>query len=188
VIDPGYVPDFHKITSIGLDGAGVTGDWSIRAEAMYTINRHFNIRQELWGYPLLPLPGTYSLKPNEIESDTLYYGVGADYRLFEDALLTMQVQQTLILDRSETLYDRALETILWVHLKVGLMNRKIETNIGIAYNPEHGDSMAKANVWYMFTDTWKAGILGITFTGTSQSTFGRYAKNDEVGAELVYSW
>ena len=188
VIDPGYVPDFHKITSIGFDGAGVTGDWSIRAEAMYSINRHFNIKQELWGYPLLPLPGTYPLKSNEVESDALYYGIGADYRLFEDALLTMQVQQTLILDRPETLYERKLETIIWVNLRVGLMNRKVETNIAFACNPEHGDNMAKANVWYIFTDTWKAGISGIAFTGPYQSTFGRYANNDEVGAELVYSW
>ncbi|MBE0558994.1 MAG: hypothetical protein IH628_17335 [Proteobacteria bacterium] len=187
-IDPGYVPDFHRITSIGLDGAGVTGDWSIRAEAMYSINRHFNIRQELWGYPLLPLPGTYPLKPNEVESDSLSYGIGADYRLFEDGLLTMQVQQTLILDRPETLYERKLETILWVNLKAGFMNRKVETNIAFACNPEHGDNMAKANVWYIFTDSWKAGISGIAFTGPSQSTFGRYADNDEVGAELVYSW
>ena len=188
VIDPGYVPDFHKITSVGFDGAGVTGDWSIRAEAMYSINRHFNTRQELWGYPLFPLPGKYSLKSNEVKSDSLYYGIGADYRLFEDALLTMQVQQTLILQRPETLYDRKLETILWVNLKVGLMNRKIETNIAFAYNPEHGDNMAKANVWYIFTDSWKAGVSGIAFTGPSQSTFGRYANNDELGAELVYSW
>ena len=92
VIDPGYVPDFHKITSIGLDGAGVVGDWSIRGEAMYSINRHFNINQEFWGYPLLPLPGTYSLNSIEVKSDALYYGIGADYRLFEDGLLTMQVQ------------------------------------------------------------------------------------------------
>jgi len=61
MVDPGYVPDFQKITSIGLDGAGVTGEWSIRGEAVYIINRSFNIRQELWGYPSFPLPGTYHL-------------------------------------------------------------------------------------------------------------------------------
>jgi hypothetical protein len=188
VIDPGYVPDFHKITSIGLDGAGVKGDWSLRAEAAYIINRSFNIREELWGYPLLPLPGAYSLNSIEITSDSLDYGISADYRLFEDGLLTMQVQQTLILNRPETLYERKAETILWANLKVDLMNQKVQTNISFAYNPEHGDNMAKANAWYVFTDAWKAGISGITFTGPSQSIFGRYARNDELGAELVYSW
>lgn len=188
MIDPGYVPDFHKITSIGLDGAAVRGDWSIRAEAAYFINRYFDIREELWGYPLLPLPGTYSLNSIEMKSDSLEYGIGADYRLFEDGLLTMQVQQAVILNRPETLYQRKIETILWAHLKVGLMNQKVETNISFAYNPEHGDSLAKANAWYVFTDAWKAGISGITFTGPPQSIFGRYARNDEVGAELVYSW
>ncbi|MHB8773194.1 MAG: DUF1302 domain-containing protein [Syntrophales bacterium] len=187
-IDPGFVPDFHKITSIGLDGAGVAGDLSIRTEAVYTINRHFNIRQELWGYPLFPLPGAYPLKPIEVKSDSLDYGVGADYRLFEDGLLTLQVQQTLILQRPETLYEREIETILWTNLKIGLMNRKIETNLSFAYNPEHGATMAKTNVWYIFTDSWKAGVSGIAFAGPPQSTFGRYANNDELGAELVYSW
>jgi hypothetical protein len=188
MINPGYVPDFHKITSIGLDGAGVTGDWSIRGEAVYIINRTFNVRQELWGYPLLPLPGTYPLNSIEVKSDSLQYGIGADYRLFEDGLLTMQVQQAVILDRPETLYERKVETILWTNLRVGLMNQKVETNISFACNPEHGDNMAKANAWYVFTDAWKAGISGITFTGPPQSIFGRYARNDELGAELVYSW
>jgi len=188
MIDPGYVPDFHKITSIGLDGAAVKGAWSLRAEAAYIINRYFNIREELWGYPLFPLSGSYPLNSIEIKSDSLNYGIGTDYRLFEDGLLTLQVQQTLILNRPETLYERKVETIFWANLKVGLMNQKVETNISFAYNPEHGDNMAKANAWYVFTDAWKAGISGITFTGPSQSIFGRYARNDELGAELVYSW
>ncbi len=188
VIDPGYVPDFHKITALGVDGAGILGDLSIRAEAVYIANRHFNIREELWGYPLFPRSGSYSLNPIGAASGSLDYGVGADYRLFEEALLTVQLQQTFILDRPETLYARQRETVLWAHLRVGLLNQKVETTVGFAYNPEHGDSMAKANVWYLFSDAWKAGLSGVTFTGPSQSIFGRYAKNDELGAELVYSW
>ena len=188
LIDPGYTPDFHKITSMGFDAAAVTGDWSIRAEAAYIMNRYYNIRRELWGYPAIPAPGAFTLNPIEHKSDALDYGIGADYRLFEDGLLTMQVQQTIIMHRPDTLYERSAETLLWANLKAGWMNQKVETNLSIAYNPEHGATMARANAWYVFTDSWKAGILAIDLSGPPQSIFGRYAQNDQVAAELVYSW
>ncbi len=188
LIDPGYTPDFHKITSFGVDGAAVTGAWSLRAEAAYILNRYYNIRRELWGYPTVLAPGIYPLNPIEHKSDELDYGIGVDYRLFEDGLLTMQAQQTIIIHRPDTLYERKAETILWANLKAGWMNQKVETNMSVAYNPEHGATMVKANVWYVFTDSWKAGIIAIDLNGPPQSIFGRYAQNDQVAAELAYSW
>ena len=188
LIDPGYTPDFHKITSFGVDAAAVTGAWSLRAEAAYILNRYYNIRRELWGYPTVLAPGIYPLNPIEHKSDELDYGIGVDYRLFEDGLLTMQAQQTIIIHRPDTLYERKAETILWANLKAGWMNQKVETNLSVAYNPEHGATMVKANVWYVFTDSWKAGIIAIDLNGPPQSIFGRYAQNDQVAAELVYSW
>jgi len=188
LIDPGYTPDFHKITSFGIDAAAVTGAWSLRAEAAYILNRYYNIRSELWGYPTVLAPGVYPLNPIEHKSDELDFGIGADYRLFEDGLLTMQAQQTIIIHRPDTLYERKAETILWANLKAGWMNQKAETNLSVAYNPEHGTSMVRANVWYVFTDSWKAGIIAIDLNGPPQSIFGRYAQNDQVAAELVYSW
>jgi len=188
LIDPGYEPDFHKITSFGVDAAAVTGAWSLRAEAAYILNRYYNIRRELWGYPTVFAPGVYPLDPAELKSDELDYGIGVDYRLFEDGLLTMQAQQTIIIHRPDTLYERKAETILWANLKAGWMNQKVETNMSVAYNPEHGATMAKVNAWYVFTDSWKAGIIAIDLNGPPQSIFGRYAQNDQVEAELVYSW
>jgi hypothetical protein len=188
-IDPGYVPDFHKIIVIGMDAAAVEGDLSLRAEAAYTGDRYFNIRSELWGYPTEPLLGI-SLLNNFIEQkhNTLDYGVGADYRMFEDGLLTVQAQQTLIFGNINQLYDHKTETLLWANIKIEWMNQKIETNLNVAYNPEHGDNMAKANIWYVFSDSWKAGITAITLEGPAQSIFGTYSRNDEVEAEIAYSW
>jgi hypothetical protein len=103
-------------------------------------------------------------------------------------LLTIQVQQTIIFGNIDALYERKVETLLWANLKIGWLNRKVETNLNIAYNPEHGDTMAKANAWYVFTDSWKAGATVIGLNGPSQSLFGRYARNDQVEGELVYSW
>lgn len=188
LIDPGYVPDFHRITSIGMDAAAVKGDWSMRLEAACIINRYHNIRRELWGYPLLPAPGVTQLQPIERRSDALDYGIGADYRLFEDGLVTMQAQQTVILGNTELLYEKKIETILWANLKVGWMNQKMETNASIAFNPEHGAAMSKGSAWYVFTDAWKAGMTAISFSGPPQSLFGRYARNDQAEAEVVYSW
>jgi hypothetical protein len=188
IIDPGYLPNFHKISVLGLDAAAVRGDLSLRAEAAYSFNRSMNIRHELWGYPTAPGPGITPLNPIERKHDTLDYGIGADYRTFEDGLLTMQTQQTIIFGEVTELYERKVETILWANLKIGWLNQKMETNLNIAYNPEHGDTMAKANAWYVFTDSWKAGIMAMELNGPPQSIFGRYAQNDQVEAELVCSW
>jgi hypothetical protein len=187
-IDPGYVPDFHRISVIGLDAAAVRGDLSLRAEAAYAMNRYLNIRRELWGYPVVPSPGVHPLNPIEQKRDTLDYGIGADYRLFEDALLTMQAQQTLILGNIDLLYEKKAETTLWANIKIGWMNQKIETNVNVAYNPEHGDTLSKASGWYVFSDAWKAGIIAISLNGPTQSIFGRFARNDQVDAELIFSW
>ncbi len=188
LIDPGYVPDFHQISVLGLDAAAVRGDWSLRLEAAYTVKRYFNIRRELWGYPSVPAPGIFPLNSIERRSDALDYGIGADYRLFEDGTLIIQAQQTMIMNRPEALYERKIETTLWMNLKAGWMNQKLETNVSVAYNPEHGANMAKANAWYVFTDAWKAGMTAINFSGPPQSLFGRYARNDQIEAELAFAW
>ena len=46
----------------------------------------------------------------------------------------------------------------------------------------------KANAWYVFTDSWKAGVTAVAFWGPSQSLFGRYSKNDQIEAEVIFSW
>lgn len=188
LVDPGVVPDFYKITSIGGDAAMVVGNLSLRAEAAYARGRVFNTKYEHWGYPANPGLGVYALNAVEHTSDTLEYGIGTDYRLFEDCILTMQAQQKFITDRPDALYDRKFETLVWANLKNWFLNQKIETNLNVAYNPEHQDGMAKANAWYMFNDYWKVGITVIGFTGPSQSLFGRYSKNDQLELDLVFSW
>ncbi len=188
LIDPGYVPDFHRISVIGMDAAVVRGDLSIRAEAAYTFNRYLNIRRELWGYPSVPAPGVFPLNPIEQKRNTIEYGIGADYRLFEDALLTMQAQQTVILGNTDLMYSKNVETLLWANVKIGWMNQKIETKASVAYNPEHGDAMTNVNAWYVFSDSLKAGVTWLKLGGPEQSMFGNYARNDQVEGELVYSW
>lgn len=186
-IDPGYVPDFHRITVTGIDAAAVVNDWSLRMEIAYASHRYLNIRKELWGYPTTPTP-TILNPAIEEQHDTLDYGIGADYRLFEDGTLLMQVQQTMTFGNTSLLYEKKFETIVWANLKVFWMNQKVETNASIAYNPEHRDPMAKVNAWYVLNDSWKAGITGVAFNGPEQSIFGRYSRNDQVEAEMIYSW
>ncbi|MBP7342302.1 MAG: hypothetical protein PHG54_05440 [Smithellaceae bacterium] len=187
-VEPGTVADFHKMSSFGVDAAFVTGPWSLRAEAAYAIGRYFNTNLERWGYPAVPAFGVYPLAPNEHKSDSLEYGVGADYRVFEDCLLTMQAQQTVILDRPDSLYQQKFETIFWANLRNGFLNQRILTNLNAAYNPEHGGVMARANVWYVLSDFWKVGIAAVGFWGPDQSLFGRYKTNDQVEVDLVFSW
>ena len=188
LIDPGYVPDFHKIDVIGMDAAAVRGDLSLRAEAAYTLNRYLDINRSLWGYPVAPAPGIQPLNPIEQKHNVIDYGVGADYRLFEDALLTIQAQQTLILGNTDRLYEKNAETLLWANVKIGWMNQKIETNVNLAYNPEHGGTMGKADATYVFSDSWKMVVTALNLDGPSQSLFGRYSRNDQVEGKLVYSW
>jgi hypothetical protein len=188
VVDPGAQADFHKMSSIGADAAFVKGNWSLRAEAAYAFGRYFNTNLEHWGYPATPMFGAYNLNPNEHKSDALEYGIGADYRVLEDCVLTMQAQQTMIIDRPDTLYSRKFETILWANLRNGFLNQKIETNLNASYNPEHGAVMAKANAWYVLTDSWKIGVTAVGFWGDSQSLFGRYKYNDQIEMDIVFSW
>ena len=182
------VPSFHKITTIGLDSAMVKGDWSLRAETAYACNRVFTVRQELWGTSISQGADPSLLPSLEVTRDTLDYGVAADYRPFEDGMLTLQAQQSVILDRPETLYDQTIETILWANLKVGWLNQKVDTSLNLAWNPEHGATMIKAGAHYVLTDFWKIGLTGLLLDGPPQSIFGRHAMNDQVAIEVVYSW
>ena len=187
-IDPGFVPAFHKITTLGTDGAAIIGDWALRGEAAYTAGRVFNIRPELWGYPQTLTPGTTPLPPVELTRDSLDYGVAGDYRPFEDALLTLQAQQTAIIHRPATLYDRDFETLLWANLRVGWLNQRLETAVNLAFNPEHGATMLRASVTYELSDFYKAGVTALLLDGPPPSIFGRYGMNDQIIFELVYSW
>ncbi|MBN1664329.1 MAG: hypothetical protein JW943_12075 [Deltaproteobacteria bacterium] len=188
LVDPGGVPDFHKMSSIGIDAATDKGNVSLRAEAAYAVGRYFNTKSELWGYPSGFAFGVHKLNPVEHKSDSMEYGIGVDYRLFEDCILTMQAQQALIVDRPDTLYDRKFETVIWANLKNGFLNQKVETNLNLVYNPEHGSAMARADAWYAFTDAWKAGVTAAAFRGPAESLFGRYSKNNQVELEIIFSY
>ncbi len=133
-------------------------------------------------------PGVYSLNPVEIERSSLDYGIGADYRLMEDWLLTLQAQQTEIFDRPASLYEKERETLLWANLKVSWLNQKVETSLNIAYNPEHGASMVRPGIVYILSDQWKVSINGLLLDGPPQSIFGRYAHNDQVEMTVTFSW
>lgn len=187
-IDPGLVPSFHRITSLGLDGAMVLGDWSLRGEAAATANRGFNLHPKLWGYPVHPARGVTPLPDIELTRDSIDYGLAGDYRLAEDVLLTLQAQQTFILDRPGTLYDRACETILWANLRIYFLNQKLETTVNPVYNPEHGAGMLRASITYIINDVWKTSFTTLFLHGPPPSLFGRYAANDQLGLELVYAW
>lgn len=187
-VDPGLVPAFHKITALGMDGAMVAGDWSLRAEAAFTVNRVFDLRPELWGYPPTPTPGVTPLPAIEVRRDTIDYGLAGDYRLFEDALLTLQFQQTAILARPATLYEQSFETLLWANLRVNWLNQKVETTLNLASNPEHGATMLRAGITYVVNDFWKAGLTAAFLDGPPASIFGRYGMNDQLGVEITYSW
>lgn len=182
------VPSFQRITSMGLDTALVAGDWSLRAETAYACNRTFAIRRELWESPPSQTAAPSTLSALEVTSDTLDYGIAADYRPFEDGLLTLQAQQSVILDRPDTLYDQTVETLLWANLKAGWLNQKVETSLNLAWNPEHGATMIKADAHYILTDSWKIGLTGLLLDGPPQSIFGRYAMNDQVALEVACSW
>jgi hypothetical protein len=188
LIDPGSIPSFTQITTIGADAATVVGDLSLRAEAAYTSGRPFNVRQEFWGYPETLAPGVYSLNPAKIERNTLDYGIGADYRLIEDWLLTLQAQQTMIFDRPDSLYDKERETLLWANLKVSWLNQKVDTSLNIVFNPEHNASMVRPGITYILTDTWKVSVIGLLLNGPPQSIFGRYAANDQIEMTLTAAW
>ncbi|MBF0119296.1 MAG: hypothetical protein HQK79_10710 [Desulfobacterales bacterium] len=168
LIVPAYKPTFNKITTIGADIALVKGDFSIRAESAYTFNKHFSMIEK--------------------KSDTIDYGIGVDYRLFEDCTLIMQGQQTIILDKDDLLYENKMETLLWASIKANWMNQKIETNLSTAYNPEHGSYMTKFSGYYTFNDYFKAGASAVFFDGPEQSIFGKYSANDQVEFEVIYSW
>jgi len=182
------VPAFHRITSVGLDASAVVGPVSLRAEAAWTGNRTFNTRRELWPAPL-PAAGNTDLTDGiEVRRDTLDYGIAADYRPFEDGLLTLQAQQTAICSRPDTLYEHARETLLWANLKVDWLNQKIETNLNLALNPEHAAGMLRAGIAYVFSDSWKTSLTALFFHGPPPSLFGRYAMNDQITWAVVYRW
>ncbi|MEW6219883.1 MAG: DUF1302 family protein [Thermodesulfobacteriota bacterium] len=187
-IDPGFVPSYHKIFVAGTDLAAVLGAWSLRAEAAYTRNRVFNVALEHWGPPALPAPGITPLPAVEETRDALDYGLAADYRPFEDWVLTLQAQQARIRHRPTTLYERAAETILWANLRIGWLNERLATTLNLAANPEHGGSMLRASGSYVITDAWKLVLSGLILDGPPQSLFGRFAANDQLELTLEYAW
>jgi hypothetical protein len=188
LVCPGYVPDFRRISALGLDAAAVAGALSLRAEAAYTANRLFNLRRELWGYPDILGPGVIPLPLGGAESDTVDYGLAADYSPLEDGLLTVQAQQTVLLERAGTFSERRVESMLLANLKIGWLNQKVETSLNLAINPEHGATMVRTTATYVFTDAWKASLQAIFLNGPPASIFGRFAANDQIGLDLVYLW
>ena len=78
----------------------------------YLLTISYNIRREHRGRSGRPRTWRVPLDPVKHKSDELDYGIGVDYRLFEDGLLTNQTPQTIFILRPDTLYERKAETIL----------------------------------------------------------------------------
>lgn len=181
-------PVFHTITSVGMDAATVLGPMSFRGEMAWTHNRVFNISPELWANANEDVSNQDGLSAIEQASDTIDYGLAADYRPVEDSLVTIQVQQTILLSRPDNLYEQQVESLVWANLKQDWLNQKVETHCNFAYNPEHGSTMLRTGISYVVSDALKTNLTAIFLSGPPQSLFGRYGMNDQIRLELVFQW
>ena len=181
IAGPGPAPVFRyqarhdTIDQFGGSLAKDLGDIVLKAEAVYTTGRQFNV--------------TRINQPNGlVGQNTVDYAVGLDFNLPSDIRLNVQLFQRIFTDHDSDIIERKYETgasVLFDGIKLGT---NLEARALLVHSLNRSDWLFRPRLAWKFDKNWRL-LAGVDlFGGPATGFFGRYNNNDRVYTELRYTF
>jgi hypothetical protein len=171
-----YQARHDKINQVGATVSKDLGSTVLKAEAVYTDGRQFNV--------------TRLTQPNGlVEQDTLDYAIGLDFNLPADARLNVQLFQRVFFDHDPDTLLRKYPTGFSVLVDTIKLATNVEGRVLVAHSLNGpSDWLFRTKVAWAFEKNWRLSAGIDIFGGPPTGAFGRYDNNDRVYTELRYTF
>ena len=169
-----YTPRHDRIWQVGGTLGKDLGPTVLKAEAIYTSGRRFNVTR-----PSEPL--------GVVPQETLDYVVGLDFTLGRDTRLNLQYfdrvfrahDPDLLFERREDGFSVLLST------KIG---PSLEPELLAIRNLNRSDQLVRAKIGWIAARNWRLTLGADVFSGPVTGLFGRFADRDRVYLETRYDF
>ncbi len=168
-----FTPVHHKITQYGATVSKDLDDFVLKAEAVYTAGRDFNVSR-------------LDARDGVVRQNYLDYIVSLDYALASDDRLNLQAFQRWFTDHDADIVPRRVESgasVLYSR-QIG----KFTPSILAIHSLNHNDWLLRPRVTWAFDKNWRAAGGADILGGHRTGFFGQYDKQDRLYVELRRSF
>jgi hypothetical protein len=170
-----YRPDHERIHQAGLTVSKDTGDFVVKAEAVYTWDRYFNVTR-------------INDTDGVVRQNFLDYVLSADIPLPMDSHLNLQFFQRWFTNHDPDIIPSRVESGASLFASTKLFNEKVEPELLLIHSLNRLDWMARFKINWYFAKDWRLVAGTAFFGGKELGLFGRFDQKDRVFAELRYSF
>ena len=167
-------PEHDKIDQLGTTLAKDFGPVLLKAEAIYTWNRWFNVDDA-------------NSATGVVEQDTLDYVVGLEHTFIDGTLLNFQFFQRWYTDHDDDNFFDRFESGLSLYASTEF-NSKTEGEILLISGLNRSDWMLRPKVTWDLSSNWWLAVGVDIFGGDSIGLFGRFDDSDRVFGNVRYSF
>lgn len=170
-----FTPTHSRIHQFGATLAKDFGKTVLKAEAVYTVNRNFNL-------------DTLDAGDGLAEQNVLSYIGSALFSYPRETQLNLQFFQNWLPDREPGVLLPELETGASVMLRTHALATNFESQIFWLKTFNQDSSLFRLRGTWRFAANWRAVAGWDVLGGDDVSAFGRFDDNDRAYAELRYSF
>ena len=169
-----YTPRHDKITQYGLTASKDLNDFLIKAEAVYTVGKNFNVTR-------------LSDSDGVVRQNYLDYIVSFEFPLPDEARFNLQFFQRRFGDHDPDIIPKKIEsgvTLFWS----GKWSNKLEPQILLIHSLNRSDWLLRPKLVWGFQKEWRA-VAGVDiFHGPPTGLFGQYDNKDRAYVEVRRSF
>ena len=175
VANVSYRPDHERIHQAGLTVSKDTGDFVVKAEAVYTWDRYFNVTR-------------INDANGVVRQNFLDYVLSADIPLPMDSRVNLQFFQRWFTNHDPDIVPSRVESGASLFASTKLFNEKVEPELLMIQSLNRLDWMTRFKINWYFAKDWRLVVGTAFFGGKELGLFGRFDQKDRVFAEVRYSF
>lgn len=165
-------PEYKRMTFVGGDISKPIGQFVLRAEAAFNINKVLEVKQ---------------LSKNLEKHNTLHYLVGLDWYAPSEWMLTMQFSDETIFNYSNSLVASKHNSLMTLNISKKLFNSSLKVANFLYADLENSSFFNRLSLDYSLSDPIHF-FLGYDHFKGDKGMFGIYKNNSEIWAKLKYSF
>lgn len=168
-------PEYERTHLVGGTFSNAFGDWTVRGEAGYSIDRTFSVADP-------------TDADGVAQADELGYVLGLDYFGWADMIVSAQMFQNLVTDTPPGLVRDGVDTMGSALVRRDFRNDTVHAEVLLLQDINHGDGLARPKLTYDVDDNLTVSCGADFFYGTPRGFFGQFDQNDRVviGAEYAF--
>jgi hypothetical protein len=170
-----YTPDHDRIHQLGGTLSKDFQSFVVRAEAVYTWDRWFNVTR-------------LSDSDGVVRQNFLDYIVGVDFPLPSDSRLNLQFFQRWFPSHNPDIIPRRVESGITLFASAKILDDKVEPDLLVIHSLNRLDWMVRPRITWRFHPDWRFRIGTALFGGNNQGLSGRFDNRDRAFVELRYAF